>query len=97
MPTGFIDSNENFLNWCFDSLKGCEWKDCDESQHLYLNGEMLGGYAGDTRQHFICNDAEGYAKARRMFLTCHDEPANEREMYLAVLAEDMEEPEDEEY
>lgn len=41
-----------FLGWCTEHLQ-CDLNDCDESSHLYFNGEMIGGYAGDRREYFM--------------------------------------------
>ena len=54
-----------FFEWCDENLKGFEVQDCDESQHFYLNGVMIGGWAGDTRAYFYDQNDE-LAKALRM-------------------------------
>ncbi len=54
-----------FFEWAEANLKGFVVEDCSESKHFYINNEMVGGWAGDTRQYFY-NQNDELAKALRM-------------------------------
>ncbi len=56
---------KSFFTFCEDNLKGFEVRDCDESQHFYLNDEFIGGWAGDSRA-FFYEQNDSMAKALRM-------------------------------
>lgn len=43
---------EKLFNFCEENLENFKVEDIDESQHYYLNGQIIGGYAGDTRTLF---------------------------------------------
>ena len=48
---------EDILIWLTNNT-ACEWRDCDESQHVYftdhhLNDHYIGGYAGDDGSFFL--------------------------------------------
>ncbi|MGD8116954.1 hypothetical protein [Vibrio sp. TRT 29B02] len=55
-----------FFEWAEEHLKGFTVEDCEESTHYYLNGVLVGGWAGDTRQTFYKQNDE-LAKGLRMF------------------------------
>lgn len=54
-----------FLGWCTEHLQ-CDLSDCDESSHLYFNGERIGGYAGDRREYFVDSN-DTVARVFRMY------------------------------
>lgn len=56
---------QDAINWVLENIKGSELMDCDESMHLYVNGEQIGGWAGDSRLYFW-NHTNQSAKLLRM-------------------------------
>jgi hypothetical protein len=44
---------KEFLLFCESDIKGFKMQDCDESKHAYVNDEMVGGWAGDSREFFF--------------------------------------------
>lgn len=44
---------EALLCFCENNVAGFKNTDCDESDHWYYKGELVGGFAGDKRQYFL--------------------------------------------
>lgn len=59
---------KEFFQWCDDNIKTFEKEPCDESEHYYIGGVMVGGWAGDTQQFFFEHNNIS-AKALRMMDT----------------------------
>ncbi len=66
---------EEFWRWCFEHTT-IEQRGCDESDHFYLNGHYVGGWAGDCRQYFTVGthcasdeDVQVMAKLVKMYNT----------------------------
>lgn len=57
---------DEFFSWCDENLEGYTEEPCDESEHYYYKGEMIGGWAGDCREFFI-NHNDQLAEAIRIF------------------------------
>ena len=72
-----------FFQWCEENLKNFTIEDCDESKHFYIGYEMVGGWAGDSRNYFICEGSDVVAKALRMFDAANSEDAYERMLRLS--------------
>lgn len=54
-----------FFNWCQNTLRDFNIKDCDESKHYYLKETRIGGWAGDARAYFF-DQNDKMATALRM-------------------------------
>jgi hypothetical protein len=58
---------ENMFKWADENLVKFEVQQCDESEHYYFDGEMVGGWAGDTRQYFAKRESTGFAKIQAAY------------------------------
>ncbi len=49
---------EKLFNFGKETMADFQVEDNEESEHYYLHGERIGGYAGDSRQYFMDNNDE---------------------------------------